>query len=129
MEFSRQEYWSGYHSLLQKSFLTQGSNPGFPPCRHILYFLGHQGGWNPVRALVVSDNKVPSGIRQGRFRDSILSSKSRPDHFCPEMLIFFLCLSTVMWPLSLSLLGIRMVTAVPIMTCRDGKTGSKASCP
>ena len=60
---------------LEKSFLTQGSNPGFPPCRHILYCLGHQGGRNPVRALVVSDNKVPPGIRQGRFRDSVLSSK------------------------------------------------------
>ena len=27
MEFSRQEYWSGCHSLLQGIFLTQGSNP------------------------------------------------------------------------------------------------------
>ena len=26
MEFSRQEYWSGYHSLLQEIFPTQGSN-------------------------------------------------------------------------------------------------------
>ena len=28
MRFSRQEYWSGLHSLLQGIFLTQGSNPG-----------------------------------------------------------------------------------------------------
>ena len=28
IEFSRQEYWSGYHALLQEVFLTQGSNPG-----------------------------------------------------------------------------------------------------
>ena len=27
MEFSRQEYWSGLHSLLQRIFLTQGLNP------------------------------------------------------------------------------------------------------
>ena len=26
MEFSRQEYWSGYHFLLQRIFQTQGSN-------------------------------------------------------------------------------------------------------
>ena len=28
MEFFRQEYWMGYHSLLQGILLTQGSNPG-----------------------------------------------------------------------------------------------------
>ena len=27
MEFSRQEYWSGLHALIQEIFLTQGSNP------------------------------------------------------------------------------------------------------
>ena len=27
VEFSRQEYWSGYHSLLQGIFLAQGLNP------------------------------------------------------------------------------------------------------
>ena len=35
----------GGHSLHQGVFLTQGSNPGLPPCRHILYHLSHQGGW------------------------------------------------------------------------------------
>ena len=33
MEFSRQEYWSELHSLLQGIFPTRGSNPGFPHCR------------------------------------------------------------------------------------------------
>ena len=42
MEFSRQEYWSS-HSLLLGIFLTQGSNPGLPQCRQILYHLSHQG--------------------------------------------------------------------------------------
>ena len=41
--FSRQEYWSGLHTLLQGIFPTQGSNPGFPHCRWILYHLSHQG--------------------------------------------------------------------------------------
>ena len=36
MGLSRQEYWSGSHSLLQGNFLTQGSNPGLPCCRQIL---------------------------------------------------------------------------------------------
>ena len=35
--FSRQEYCYGSHSLLQGVFLTQGSNPGLPHCRQILY--------------------------------------------------------------------------------------------
>ena len=30
------------HSLLQRILPTQGSNPGFPHCRHILYHLSHQ---------------------------------------------------------------------------------------
>ena len=40
MDFSRQEYWVGCHSLLQGIFLTQGSNLGL--LRHILYCLSHQ---------------------------------------------------------------------------------------
>ena len=33
----------GCHFLLQKIFPTQGSNPGLPHCRQILYHLSHQG--------------------------------------------------------------------------------------
>ena len=33
----------GYHALLQGIFPTQGSNPGLPHCRQILYWLSHQG--------------------------------------------------------------------------------------
>ena len=32
-----------YHFLLQGIFPTQGSNPGLPHCRHMLYCLSHQG--------------------------------------------------------------------------------------
>ena len=43
--FSRQEYWSACHSLLQEIFPTQGLNPGFPHCRWILYRLSpHEAG-------------------------------------------------------------------------------------
>ena len=44
-EFSRPEYWSGLgsHSLLQGIFPTQGSNPGLPHCRQIIYQLSHKG--------------------------------------------------------------------------------------
>ena len=33
----------GCHALLQGIFPTQGSNPGLPYCRQILYSLSHQG--------------------------------------------------------------------------------------
>ena len=33
----------GCHALLQGIFPTQGSNPGLPHCRQILYHLSHQG--------------------------------------------------------------------------------------
>ena len=33
----------GCHALLQEIFPTQGSNPGLPHCRQILYHLKHQG--------------------------------------------------------------------------------------
>ena len=36
----------GCHFLLQGIFLTQGSNPGLPPCRQTLYHLSHQGSPN-----------------------------------------------------------------------------------
>ena len=43
MEFSRQEYWSGCHSLFQGIFPTQGLNSSLPHSRQILYHLSHQG--------------------------------------------------------------------------------------
>ena len=33
----------GCHALPQGVFSTQGSNPGLPHCRRILYHLSHQG--------------------------------------------------------------------------------------
>ena len=43
MGFSRQEYWSGVHCLLQRIFPTQGSDLGLPRYRQMLYHLSHQG--------------------------------------------------------------------------------------
>ena len=40
--------WHRNDSLLQRIFLTQGLNPGFPHCRQILYRLSHQGSPNYV---------------------------------------------------------------------------------
>ena len=40
----------GCHALLQGIFPTQGSNPGPPHCRWLLYRLGHQGSLPKVTA-------------------------------------------------------------------------------
>ena len=49
--FSRQEYWVGFHALLQGILLTQGSNPGLLHCRWVLYHLSHQGSPTDIRIL------------------------------------------------------------------------------
>ena len=41
--FSRQEYWSGLPCPPPGAIPTQGSNPGLPHCKPILYRLSHQG--------------------------------------------------------------------------------------
>ena len=43
MEFSRQEYWRGWPFPSPGIFPAQGSNPGLPHCRLILYQLSHKG--------------------------------------------------------------------------------------
>ena len=43
MEFSRQEYWSGWPFPSPRVFPTQGLNLGLLHCRQILYCLWHQG--------------------------------------------------------------------------------------
>ena len=40
--FSRQEYWSGLHFLLQGIFPTQGSKLGLLHCRQVLYCLSYR---------------------------------------------------------------------------------------
>ena len=44
----------GCHFLLQEIFPTQGSNPGLPHCRQILYCVSHQG--SPLKKVVAPDN-------------------------------------------------------------------------
>ena len=43
MGFSRQQYWSGVPFPPPGDLPTQGSDPGLPHCRQILYCLNHQG--------------------------------------------------------------------------------------
>ena len=49
MDFPGKNTGVGCHFLLQGIFLTQGSNPGLPHCRQILYCLSHQRRLTCVR--------------------------------------------------------------------------------
>ena len=51
----------GCHSLLQGIFPTQGSNPGLPHYRQILYHLSHQGGRiNAKKKTKTKKNNTPT---------------------------------------------------------------------
>ena len=54
------------HALLQGIFPTQGSNPGLPHCRYILYHLRHQGSPRGVGGLYLFPGDLPNpGIKLG----------------------------------------------------------------
>ena len=54
------------HFLLQRTFLTQGSNPGLPHCRQMLYCLSHKGS-PTVPRLTIKDQKVYGGPIPGNL--------------------------------------------------------------
>ena len=60
MDFSRQEYWSGFYFLLQGTFLSQALNSGPLQCKQILFHLGfnapsqNEAVHNPFNAMVES---------------------------------------------------------------------------
>ena len=56
------------HSLLQGIFPTQGSNPGLPHCRWILYQLSHQGS---PRILECVDYSFSRGSSQPRDQTQV----------------------------------------------------------
>ena len=59
MGFSGQEYWSGCHFLLQRTFPTQESNPYHLHCRQILFQLSYKGSpWHPQRHVKILVNTV-----------------------------------------------------------------------
>ena len=58
--FSRQEFEVGCHSLLQGIFPTQGSNPGLPQYRQILYQLSHQGSQRTLEWVAIPFSRGPS---------------------------------------------------------------------
>ena len=56
----------GSISLLQGIFPTQGSNPGLPHCRQILYQLSHKGSTRIHSGPILSPGDLPNpGIEPG----------------------------------------------------------------
>ena len=51
------------HALLQGIYPTQGSNPGLPYCRQIIYHLSHQGNPNFVKLIIKPRNCAPSCVQ------------------------------------------------------------------
>ena len=80
--FSRQEYWSGCHFLLQGIFPTQGSNLGLPHCRQTLYPLSHQE--------IASDKKLSKSFSPPPSPSLLIPSHHHQPHtlhtaFCQEL--------------------------------------------
>ena len=68
----------GCHSLLQGTFPTQGSNPGLPLCRWILYQLSHQG--SPPPCPLTQMPLMISRVQQFEWEPDLQSRGPKP---CP----------------------------------------------
>ena len=106
MEFFRQDYWSGLPfpapgdlpdpeiepMSLPSSALAEGSNPGLPHCRQILYQLSHQGsprilGWVIPSPTDLSDPGIEPGSPALQV-DSLPLSHRGSREYCSH---YFIC--------------------------------------
>ena len=84
----------GSHSLRQQIFPTQGSNPGLPHCRQILYQLSYQGSSKTVRQReqihfhasfcsiqATTRWKSPTHIEEGNLLHLLYKFKHYPETF------------------------------------------------
>ena len=105
MEFSRQEYWSGLPTLLQRIFLTQGADLGLPHCTQILCHLSHHPWWlpSPIHFICLCVYALHCGLI---FASSILIS------MVPILLLLFIL------PLNLNFLSIKEILSISRF-CKD----------
>ena len=79
----------GCLSLLQGIFATQGSNPGLPHCRRILYCLSQQGSprileWKSTRQIGEELGRGRRGWLQGSIRAPCPAPVKQLRHFDPQ---------------------------------------------
>ena len=74
-DFSGKSTGVGCHALLQGVFPTQGSNPGLPHCRWVLYRLSHRGR---PRILEWVAYPFSRGFPDPRIELSVLQADSLP---------------------------------------------------
>ena len=69
IEFSRQEYWSGNHSLLHRIFLTEELKLGLLHCRQIPQHLSHEGSpVSPYLSIIpLSVSRLKSPIKRQTY--------------------------------------------------------------
>ena len=74
----------GNLSLLQEIFPTQGSNPGLPHCRQILYQLSHNRSpeWEKIFANLISGKGLTSKIDKELI---VINSKNKHFFFIKKM--------------------------------------------
>ena len=84
MEFSRPEYWSRLPFPFQGIFPTQGSNPGLPHCRQILYHLSHQGSPKQKGVLSNSAGRTQnlSRMKDNEYKEIQAGSKKQGCLWC-----------------------------------------------
>ena len=94
--YSRQNTGVGFHAVLQGTFPTQGSNPGIPHCRQIIYHLSHQGSLSTLEWVAYPFSRGPSQPRNriwvsciaGRFFTSWTSREAMCVSVAQSCLIF-----------------------------------------
>ena len=89
----------GCHALFQGIFLTQGSNPGLPHCRQILYHPSHQGSPRIVKWEAFPFSRVTSWPRNwtrvyyiaGRFFTSWATQEAPKGYYCIFYKYIYVC--------------------------------------
>ena len=96
---------AGSHSLLQRIFLTQGSNPGLLQCRQILYHLSHQEKPNIIYPVIQILKKANVPF--------LLVHSGQLNYFC-------FCLTCILsWPFPSPWASGRAVNHVVLMFCES----------
>ena len=80
----------GFHALFQGSLPIQGSNPGLPHCRQILYHLSHQGSPRILEWVAMPSSRGSSQPRD-LTQISLIASGFLPSESPGKPLYAYIC--------------------------------------